>query len=433
MFDKKLKLQLEQLKTESDQSRFLTDAIKRNVGYVELSSDGNLIFANDLFLGWVGYSLREVENKHHRTLCRPEYSASNEYMQFWQTLNSGQSISGSFDRVGKDGSIVWLEATYFPIKDDQGRVTKVVKIASNITNEHLENERQQAMLAALDKSTATIEFTPDGTILAANDNFSRLMGYNLEQVQNKHHRIFCTDKFYESHPNFWQELASGRFQSGQFERRNSRGESVWIEATYNPIYNVQGKVERVVKIATDITQREIRNQAVQRAAEVASATSEETDQIARRGISTLEESVETTRAINDQVSDTVHTISQLSDQFKNIESIVVTIKSIAEQTNLLALNAAIEAARAGEQGRGFAVVADEVRTLAARTSESTSEIAKVVETNGSMMADIIARIEEVSAISEKGLEKATAVSSIMDEIQKGAENVSNVVNNLNNR
>jgi len=156
----------------------------------------------------------------------------------------------------------------------------------------------------------------------------------------------------------------------------------------------------------------------------------QTDQIARTGIHTLEESLETTRAINSEVTDTVNTISQLSDQFKNIESIVETIKSIAEQTNLLALNAAIEAARAGDQGRGFAVVADEVRQLAARTSDSTAEIARVVNTNREMMSNIISRVEQVSAISQAGLEKAAAVSAIMDEIQKGAANVSETVNNL---
>ena len=366
-------------------------------------------------------------------MCRPEYSSSTEYRQFWETLRSGRTISGSFDRVAKNGDIVWLEATYLPVKDDNGTVQKVVKIASNVTEDHFQSERQEAMLSALDKSMATIEFTPKGVILDANRNFLQLMGYDIEGIRGKHHRMFCSDKFYEDNPTFWQDLESGQFRSGQFERKNVYGDVVWIEATYNPIFNIQGKVERVVKIASDITERVNRANAVQRAAEVASATAEETDQIARRGINTLEESVQTTRAINDQVADTVQTISQLSDQFKNIESIVVTIKSIAEQTNLLALNAAIEAARAGEQGRGFAVVADEVRTLAARTSESTTEIAKVVDTNRNMMSEIIGRVEQVSAISQDGLDKATAVSAIMDEIQKGAENVSQVVNGLNSQ
>ena len=433
MFNQKLKQEMEQLQIECDSARHLNDAIKQSVGYVELSIEGNLEYANDLFLSWFGYSLNEVAGKHHRNMCRPEYSSSTEYRQFWETLRSGRTISGSFDRVAKNGDIVWLEATYLPVKDDNGAVQKVVKIASNVTEDHFQSERQEAMLSALDKSMATIEFTPEGVIIDANRNFLQLMGYDIDGIRGKHHRMFCSDKFYEDNPSFWQDLESGQFRSGQFERKNVYGDVVWIEATYNPIFNIQGKVERVVKIASDITERVNRSNAVPRAAEVASATAEETDQIARRGINTLEESVQTTRAINDQVADTVQTISQLSDQFKNIESIVVTIKSIAEQTNLLALNAAIEAARAGEQGRGFAVVADEVRTLAARTSESTTEIAKVVDTNRNMMSEIIGRVEQVSAISQDGLDKATAVSAIMDEIQKGAENVSQVVNGLNSQ
>lgn len=430
MFNSALKNQLLQAQSDRDALTHLIDAVKANVGYVELGTDGSLLYANPLFLGWIDYSLNEVAGKHHRTLCRPDYSSSSAYKGFWDTLRAGQAVTGTFDRVGKNGDIIWLEATYLPVLDENKHVAKIVKIASNVTDEHAKAEGQQALLGALNLSLASIEFEPDGTILNANDNFLKLVGYRLSDIKGQHHRIFCDDKFYQDNPRFWHELAEGQIKSGQFERRNAHGQTIWIEATYNPIRGVDGKVERVVKLGSDITERVNQNHAIQHAAEVASATAEETDQIARTGIKTLQESVETSRTINDEVSETVNTITQLSDQFKNIESIVETIKSIAEQTNLLALNAAIEAARAGEQGRGFAVVADEVRQLAARTSVSTAEIAKVVNTNRDMMSNITSRVQQVSSISQIGLEKASSVSAIMDEIQKGAANVSETVNGL---
>ena len=432
MFNRTIKVQLERCLNELELQQFDLEAVKRSVGYVELSPEGHLLYANPIFLGWIGYQLAEVKDKHHRTLCHKKYADSPEYAQFWRRLANGEKVTDSFDRVAKNGDVVWLEATYLPVVDKQNKVFKIIKIAANITKEHQHAARQKALLIALDRSMATIEFHPDGTIKNANNNFLSLMGYQLSEIKGKHHRIFCEESFYRTNPNFWQQLANGEFKHGQFERRNANGECVWIEATYNPIFDDDGKVKTIVKIGSDITERISRNEAVQHAAEVACTTAEETDQIARSGINTIEESLDTSRAINNEASNTVTTIEQLSDQFKNIESIVETIKSIAEQTNLLALNAAIEAARAGEQGRGFAVVADEVRQLAARTSDSTAEIAKVVATNREMMSNIIERVQQVSAISESGLEKMSAVSSIMNEIQKGAATVTETVNLLSN-
>lgn len=256
------------------------------------------------------------------------------------------------------------------------------------------------------------------------------MGYRLDEVVGKHHKFFCDNQFYSENPNFWNELSSGRFKSGLFERRRSNGETVWLEATYNPVFNQDGKVVRVVKFGTDITDRIKRNMAIQHAAEIASATAEETDQIARRGIDSLKAAVATSQTITNVVSNSVTALEQLNDKFKNIESIVDTIKSISEQTNLLALNAAIEAARAGEQGRGFAVVADEVRQLAARTGESTSEIARVIIDNRDKMLEITDGVQEVSNVSTQGLNMISEVSQIMDEIQRGAENVSKTVIDL---
>lgn len=430
MFNFSSKQELSETKHSLDSITHHMDAIKNHVGYVELSNDGDLLFANKIFLSWINYSIDEIAGKHHRSLCDPAYTSSNEYIQFWRRLNSGEAVSGTFKRIGKLGNTIWLEASYFPVKDKEGKIFKIIKIASNITQQYEESSDENALLTSLNRSLATIEFTPEGKILKANNNFLNLMGYSLDDIVNKHHKIFCSDIFYQQNPKFWQELASGDFKSGQFERLTSTGASVWIEATYNPIMNSQGTIERVVKIASDITDRVNRNKNVQHAAEVANTTAGETRTIAESGISVLSESVTTSQTINDEVSSTVTTIEQLAEQFKNIEKIVETIQGIADQTNLLALNAAIEAARAGEQGRGFAVVADEVRQLAARTSDSTSEISKVVSTNRDMMDNITNRVQHVASISQTGLEKVSVVSETMEEIKKGADNVSEIVTNM---
>ncbi len=405
-------------------------AIKTNVGSIEFTPDGHILTANSIFLDVVGYSLDEIKGKHHSLFCAEELKSSPEYAQFWDRLRNGSKMTGTFARVAKDGRAVWLEATYFPVKDESGHVYKIIKMAADVTKDHQKAASQSALTNALDRSLATIEFDPAGKIITANNNFLRIMGYRLDEVTGKHHKIFCDNQFYSENPNFWDELSNGRFKSGLFERRRSNGETVWLEATYNPVFDQDGKVVRVVKFGTDITDRIKRNMAIQHAAEIASATAEETDQIARRGIDSLKAAVATSQTITNVVSNSVTALEQLNDKFKNIESIVDTIKSISEQTNLLALNAAIEAARAGEQGRGFAVVADEVRQLAARTGESTSEIARVIIDNRDKMLEITDGVQEVSNVSTQGLNMISEVSQIMDEIQRGAENVSKTVIDL---
>lgn len=422
--------QLEATISELSSDRKSLAAIKDSMACIEFDLDGNVLDASAIFLNLMGYSKAEIVGQHHRNFCDDFYRNSAEYKQFWRTLGAGQAVSGTFPRLNKRGDELWLEATYFPVKDHANRVEKIVKIAVDITAKHNEAESKDAILEALDRSLATIEFTPDGHIVAANQNFLHFMGYRLEELRGKHHRLLCTDKFYQENPNFWDELSRGQFKAGLFERRKANGEAVWIEASYNPVLGKNGEVARIVKFGSDVTARVNRNLAIQHAAEVASATAEETDQIARTGIKTLQDALGTSKRISAVVTEAVDNMSGLNEQFKNIENIVGTIQSIAEQTNLLALNAAIEAARAGDQGRGFAVVADEVRQLAGRTGVSTSEIARVVATNRDMMKEITEKVVTVSSISDKGVVGIGEVSRIMDEIQRGAEAVCKTVSQL---
>ena len=216
------------------------------------------------------------------------------------------------------------------------------------------------------------------------------------------------------------------------DRLDSQGRTIWLEATYNPIVDDQGNVLKVVKFATDITDRIEQAQAVRQAAEVANSTSEETAAIAQQGMASLQAAVDTSARIAAQMADASELIAHLNAQSKNIEEIVATISAIADQTNLLALNAAIEAARAGEQGRGFAVVADEVRQLAARTSKSTAEIAEVVQRNRDLTRKVTDTIGSASMTAEEGNGRIQQVSSIMQEIRQGAENVCHTTSGLLN-
>ena len=429
MFNSKLKAELQQCQDQLLEQQGFFDAVHGSVATITFTPDGTVLAANDLFLNVVGFSAPEVIGQHHRIFCDKLYTQSSDYQQFWADLKQGHSRTGVFQRFNKRGEAIWLEATYFPVKL-RGVVTKVIKIAADITEHHLQLLSQQAVVTALDRSLAVIEFTPGGEVIAANGNFLHTMGYTLAQVQGKHHRIFCDDQFYRDQPHFWDELGRGQFKSGLFCRQNSHGSKVWLEATYNPILDDNRRVVKVIKFASDITERINKSDAVREAAMLAHDAARETLNCAERGAGLLSSVVDTSSLIASQLTHSIGLINQLNEQSRSIEAIVSTISSIADQTNLLALNAAIEAARAGDQGRGFAVVADEVRQLAARTSLSTDEIAKVVQNNRELTAKVTSEMSDVASSAELGKQQVGEVDEVMSDIRREANNVSSTVSDL---
>ncbi|MFQ1918920.1 methyl-accepting chemotaxis protein [Aeromonas veronii] len=429
MFNSKLKAELQQCQDQLLEQQGFFDAVHGSVATITFTPDGTVLAANDLFLNVVGFSAPEVIGQHHRIFCDKLYAQSRDYQQFWADLKQGRSRTGVFQRFNKGGEAIWLEATYFPVKL-RGVVTKVIKIAADITEHHLQLLSQQAVVTALDRSLAVIEFTPGGEVIAANGNFLHTMGYTLAQVQGKHHRIFCDDQFYRDQPHFWDELGRGQFKSGLFCRQNSHGSKVWLEATYNPILDDNRRVVKVIKFASDITERINKSDAVREAAMLAHDAARETLNCAERGAGLLSSVVDTSSLIAIQLTHSIGLINQLNEQSRSIEAIVSTISSIADQTNLLALNAAIEAARAGDQGRGFAVVADEVRQLAARTSLSTDEIAKVVQNNRELTAKVTSEMSDVASSAELGKQQVGEVNEVMSDIRREANNVSSTVSDL---
>ncbi|ELO1777871.1 PAS domain-containing methyl-accepting chemotaxis protein [Vibrio fluvialis] len=426
---KKKQHALQALENEKFQFECFQSAIKEQVPYIEFTPDGHIRFANSLFLGVVGYTLEQIAGKHHSILCFPEDTVTAEYKQLWGDLKNGKPVRGRFIRKDSQDKAVWVAATYFPVVQN-GKVAYVAKVASNVTQEQVELERNQALLKAMDKSLAVIDFTPDGTVLNANKNFLSCLDYRLDEITGQHHRIFCEDDFYQSNPNFWSDLATGKIQSGLFKRRDKHGRVIWLEATYNPIFNHENKVVKIIKLASDITERVEQAMVVRDAAKKSCQIAEDTVTIARQGQDSIASMLSNSKEINAAVDAVSGLIEELNRQSKSVEAIVSTISEIAEQTNLLALNAAIEAARAGDQGRGFAVVADEVRKLASRTSTSTSEIAAVIDKNSQIIGNIDHKIKVVFDKASHGENQANTVSGVIEEIIYDADLVSETVQKL---
>ena len=233
------------------------NAIERTMPIIEFKPDGTIVRANDLFLAATGYTLKEIQGQHHRIFMKTEEAAKPQYKDFWSALASGISQSGQFERVAKGGSTIWLEASYTPVKDASGKTVSVIKFAQNITQARKAALADAAKLEAIKRSMGVIEFQPDGTIMSANPAFLKLMGYTEGELAGQHHRVFVTpqERVSADYASFWQELASGKVKSGQFHRLAKGGKSIWLEANYNPVFDLEGRVERVVKFAIDITDK----------------------------------------------------------------------------------------------------------------------------------------------------------------------------------
>ncbi|NNB17979.1 PAS domain-containing protein [Pseudomonas fragi] len=406
------------------------DSINRNVAEIRFRPDGSVIYASNIFLEMLGYKLEEIAGQHHRIFCEKNYASTADYSRFWQKLADGHPQSGLFRRLRKDGNLVLIEATYIPVQNQDGKVIEIIKIGSDVTQRENELLSLRAVHAAISRSMAEIEFTPNGDILHANENFLRAMGYRLSDIKGRHHRMFCFDNFYQENPNFWQSLKGGTFFSGQFERKTASGETIYLEATYNPVIDEAGQVVKVLKFATDVSSQKHKADEIRQAAELSFTTAEETSQISVRGMESLASSIELSQGTLNLINGAVISITQLNAQAKDIEKIVTIIKGVAEQTNLLALNAAIEAARAGEMGRGFAVVADEVRQLAARTSSATVEIQNVVTANGKLTQQLNIDMNSIARSAEENNDQIATVTTIMREISDGADHVARTVSTL---
>ena len=405
-------------------------ALNQHTACITFTPEGIIQKASEQFLTTVGYTLDQIKGQHHRIFCFPEESSRPEYRTFWETLAAGQSQHGRFRRVNAQGEEIWLDATYFPIKNRRGKVISILKIANDVTTYHQEAQRKNAVLEALNSSMAVIEFTPSGEILNANANFEQTMGYRNEELIGAHHHMLCPAHFLKNNPRFWERLAQGEYIQGKFERLDARGASVWLEATYNPIHDSDGNVVKVVKFATDITRSVQAAESATRAVTAAQSTSSQTEQIAQNGLSHLQRVVRDSEQAELTLVEAQQLIAALNKQALSINSITESIARIANQTNLLSLNAAVEAARAGEQGRGFAVVANEVRRLAKGSSEAVEEITRVLKENNALVERTTQAMQQVVEQGKSSQTSVGEIEIIVNEILTGARSVSTSIEQL---
>ena len=395
-------------------------AIGRAQAVIEFNLDGTIIAANDAFLKTLGYSLAEIQGKHHGMFVAPEERNSDAYREFWAKLSRGEFQSGEYKRFGKGGKEVWILASYNPILDDAGKPFKVVKFATDVSEQKLRNANFEGQIEAIGKSQAVIEFSMDGMVLNANENFLNTLGYSLAEIQGKHHSMFVPpdERTSEAYREFWASLNRGEFQSGEYRRIGKGGKEVWIQASYNPIRDLNGKPYKVVKYATDTTAQVIarkKSDAVRAMMEQVAAGAEELNASVREISQAMVRSKDTATDAVERVEAADQQAQRLSTAAGSMSSIVELIGDITGQINLLALNATIESARAGEAGRGFAVVAAEVKNLANQAKQATDKIGSEIGNLTGISSDVVNALNSIKAAIQSVNEYVSSTAAAVEE------------------
>jgi methyl-accepting chemotaxis protein len=377
-------------------------AISRAQAVIEFNMDGTIVTANDNFLRAMGYTLGEIQGKHHSMFVVPEERGSAAYREFWARLNRGEFQAAEYKRLGKGGKEIWILATYNPILNEAGKPFKVVKFATDVTEQKLKAADSDGQIAAIRKSQAVIEFNMDGTIRTANPNFLDAMGYTLGEVQGKHHGMFVepAERNAPAYREFWDKLNHGQYQAAEYKRIAKGGREIWIQASYNPILDLNGKPFKVVKYATDVTLQAVMRRKAENARELieqVAAGSEEMSASIREISETMSKSKANAAEATGRIDAADQQSQKLNDAAQAMGGIVELIGNITGQINLLALNATIESARAGEAGRGFAVVASEVKNLANQAKHATDTISKEIEQLNGVAGDVAGSLTAIKA------------------------------------
>jgi methyl-accepting chemotaxis protein len=435
MFNKRLKQELATLREELSSLLQVKESLESEMLVLTLEADGRIQSVNQNFLGEMLYKSQDLVGRAIEDIVPAHVKADDFHHRFKAALTRGEHFAGAVRLSRGNGEEAWLRSIVQPVRSSDGRIKHFSIFSSDLTRTIEASREHENLIGALVRSTAVIEFDLNGNVLNANERFLNGMGYSLAQIKGKHHRMFCTPEEYNSaeYQNFWRRLNNGEFVAERFKRVDSHGRTVWLEASYNPVVDANNKLYKVVKFATVITDQVNREQAVADAASIAYSTSQQTDNTAQRGTTVVTEAVNVMRDLSRHMQAAGEGIEALNEQSQVIGTIVKTISGIAEQTNLLALNAAIEAARAGEQGRGFAVVADEVRQLASRTSQATEEIVTVVRQNQEMARNAVALMTDGKLQAEQGLALAAEAGTVIVEIQDGAQKVVDAVGQFANQ
>lgn len=391
-------------KTAYNLSANMLSALDRSQGIIEFRPNGEILRANENFLNLMGYEESEILGKHHRMFVASDYAHSVEYKDFWAQLSRGELAAGEFLRYNSRGEEVWIQASYNPVTTSDGKVTRVVKYATDITADKLKNAYYEGQINAIKTSQAVIEFDPTGKILDANDNFLNAMGYTLGDVKGKHHSMFVDANYRSSseYRLFWDQLSDGQFHSGEFHRIGNGGKEVWIQATYSPITDQSGRVFRIVKYASDITNRKM---AVNDICEVMLALSKGSL------TSKLEREYEGEfKTLADSVNDFV----------TNLASIVHEIRSGSETIN----NSSAEIAKGNAD---LSSRTEQQASSLEETASSMEEITSTVQLNADNAKQANGLASEASRVAIDGGKLIEQVVGTMADINQSAKKIEDII------